>query len=255
MTPSISFGSGTGTINFNQSDTEIMTSSISGAGTIQQLGTGTTILSGSNSCTGRTLVNSGTLLANNTAGYALGNSTILVTNNGTFGGNGTIGGLLTIGNGGTLTPGFNGLGSLRLSDGLALQDGSITSLLIDSPTNYTSLTVQGGTLTYGGTLQINLTPYIAHASPGDTFFLFTTWGGVTTNTNDFSNVEAIGASFTFTDYSGLWTGTDSNNHLLFQFSDATGKLTVTSVPEPSTYALLGLGVIGMLMVMRRKKTD
>jgi hypothetical protein len=28
----------------------------------------------------------------------------------------------------------------------------------------------------------------------------------------------------------------------------------SAVPEPSTYALFGLGAIGMLMVMRRKKT-
>jgi len=30
--------------------------------------------------------------------------------------------------------------------------------------------------------------------------------------------------------------------------------SVAVVPEPSTYALFGLGAIGMLMVMRRKKT-
>jgi hypothetical protein len=30
--------------------------------------------------------------------------------------------------------------------------------------------------------------------------------------------------------------------------------TTAAVPEPSTYALFGLGAIGMLMVMRRKKT-
>ena len=253
MTPSISFGSGTGTINFNQSDTAIMTSSISGAGTIQQLGTGTTILSGSNSCSGMTLVKAGTLLVNNTAGSALGISTVLVTNTGTFGGNGTIGGPLSVGNGGSLTPGFNGSGSLALSDGLALQDGSITSLLINSTTNYTSLVIQGGALTYGGTLQLNLTPYVANASPGDIFSLFSTWGGVTINTNDFSNIQVIGASFTFTDYSGLWIGTDINDNLTYQFSDATGMLTVSSVPEPSTYALFGIGAIGMLMEMRRKK--
>jgi hypothetical protein len=27
-----------------------------------------------------------------------------------------------------------------------------------------------------------------------------------------------------------------------------------SIPEPSTYALFGIGAIGLLMVMRRKKT-
>jgi autotransporter-associated beta strand protein len=230
-----------------------MTNSISGAGTIQQLGTGTTILSGSNSCSGMTLVKAGTLLVNNTAGSALGISTVLVTNTGTFGGNGTIGGPLSVGNGGSLTPGFNGSGSLALSDGLALQDGSITSLLISSTTNYTSLVIQGGALTYEGTLQLNLTPYVANASPGDIFSLFSTWGGVTINTNDFSNIQVIGASFTFTDYSGLWIGTDINDNLTYQFSDATGMLTVSSVPEPSTYALFGIGAIGMLMVMRRKK--
>jgi hypothetical protein len=31
-------------------------------------------------------------------------------------------------------------------------------------------------------------------------------------------------------------------------------VTGTAVPEPSTYALFGIGAIGMLMVMRRKKT-
>ena len=29
---------------------------------------------------------------------------------------------------------------------------------------------------------------------------------------------------------------------------------VAAVPEPSTYALFGIGAIGMLMVIRRRKT-
>ncbi len=50
-TPSINFGSGGGTLNFNQSDTNTISSTISdsGNGVIQQLGSGTTILTGSNS--------------------------------------------------------------------------------------------------------------------------------------------------------------------------------------------------------------
>jgi hypothetical protein len=45
-----------------------------------------------------------------------------------------------------------------------------------------------------------------------------------------------------------------------QWSDTGGtglrvsSLNVQAIPEPSTYALFGLGAIGMLMVMRRKKT-
>ena len=34
---------------------------------------------------------------------------------------------------------------------------------------------------------------------------------------------------------------------------AAERFTIESVPEPSTYALFGIGAIGMLMVMRRKK--
>jgi len=68
--PTIAFGSGTGSINFNQTNTATLTSSISGLGSVNQLGTGTTILTGSNSYTGATTINAGTLLANNTAGSA-----------------------------------------------------------------------------------------------------------------------------------------------------------------------------------------
>jgi hypothetical protein len=39
------------------------------------------------------------------------------------------------------------------------------------------------------------------------------------------------------------------------FNTTPGEsVTVEAVPEPSTYALFGLGAIGMLMVLRRKKT-
>jgi T5SS/PEP-CTERM-associated repeat protein len=62
VAPTITFGSGSGTINFNQSDTFTLTSSISGPGTVQQLGYGgQTILMGSNSYTGSTLISAGSL--------------------------------------------------------------------------------------------------------------------------------------------------------------------------------------------------
>ena len=44
---------------------------------------------------------------------------------------------------------------------------------------------------------------------------------------------------------------------LYEFSSAvdigTFKVTLQSAPEPSTYALFGIGTIGLLMVLRRKK--
>ena len=51
-----------------------------------------------------------------------------------------------------------------------------------------------------------------------------------------------GASFSSTDYA-------LGNTSAFTFTPVT-----ETVPEPSTYALFGIGAIGLLMVMRRKKT-
>ena len=64
--PSITFGTG-GTINLNQSDSVSLTGSISGSGTLNQLGTGTTILSGSNSYIGKTVISRGLLSVASTA--------------------------------------------------------------------------------------------------------------------------------------------------------------------------------------------
>ena len=45
-------------------------------------------------------------------------------------------------------------------------------------------------------------------------------------------------------------------HASFMAGGAWASPTIefNVVPEPSTYALFGLGAIGMLMLMRRKKT-
>ncbi|MFZ4115133.1 MAG: autotransporter-associated beta strand repeat-containing protein [Chthoniobacterales bacterium] len=73
----ISFGSGSnGAINFNQTDIFTLTSPISGNGLVNQFGTGTTILAGSNSYGGITTINQGTLEATST--NALGTSEVIL---------------------------------------------------------------------------------------------------------------------------------------------------------------------------------
>jgi hypothetical protein len=151
-----------------------------------------------------------------------------------------------------LTPGFNGIGTLTLGNNLTLQQGSLTTFLINSSNNYTSLSIQGGIVSYGGTLSLDLTSYVSTAAAGDSFSLFSTWGYDATNINDFSSLTAIGAAITFTDINRVWSGT--NNGLIYQFSDSTGQLSVLSVPEPSTYVLIGLGV-GMLIIFRRRSAS
>ena len=161
-----------------------------------------------------------------------------------------IGGLVTIGNGGTLQGGSNGIGSLTLTNGLNLQTGSTTSLLIRSTNNYTSFSILGGTVKYGGTLRLDLSQ--STASAGDRFSLFSTWGNGATNMNDFSSIVSIGKSFSFSDNNGIWTG--AYGGLSYQFNIASGNLTVSTaaIPEPSTYALFGLGVLALVFAYSRK---
>ena len=57
----------------------------------------------------------------------------------------------------------------------------------------------------------------------------------------------------FTDLGGIMTLNDAAFNTTAGSSIIVGQTTLQSVPEPSTYALFGIGAIGLLMVMRRKK--
>ena len=209
---SIYIGMG-GTINFNQVDTSTMTSPISGNGFINQLGSGTTILTGNNSgYVGITTVSSGTLLANSTT--ALGTSTVMVTNARTLGGNGTIGGATTIASGGSLTPGSSGAGALSFSAGLTLESGSTTSFLINAPSDFTSINILGNNINFGGELIFNIASYTPAA--GDAFTLFNMTGGAT-QSGGFSSVSA--GSMIFAESGGIWNA--SYGYYAYQFSGST----------------------------------
>jgi hypothetical protein len=61
----------------------------------------------------------------------------------------------------------------------------------------------------------------------------------------------------FLNQQGWGGGTPTLNTNSFNYSVSTiytNAIATASVPEPSTYALFGIGAIGMLMVLRRKKT-
>jgi autotransporter-associated beta strand protein len=99
-------------------------------GVLDKDGAGTMTLNVSNSYTGGTLVNGGTLLANNVAGSATGTGTVVVAADATLGGTGGVSGAVTVESGGKLAPG-DGIGSLG-TGALSLTAGSIFLAEINS---------------------------------------------------------------------------------------------------------------------------
>ena len=130
--PSVEFGSGTGIINFNQTDSVTFSANITGNGTVNQRGNGTTALTGTNTYNGTTFISGGILQ---------------------IGAGGTSG---TLGSGGVLNGGilaFNRSDAYSVSNsvsgsGSVQQTGSGTTIL--SGNNSYS----GGTSLNAGTVQI-----------------------------------------------------------------------------------------------------
>ena len=239
ITPSITFGNGTGTINFNQANTYTLTSSITGPGSVNLLGSGTTILTGSNSYTGPTTVLAGTLLVGNTAGSATGLGTLTVNEGALLGGSGTIGGDAIIS--GNLTPGSGvNRGLISFAGSLIFGSNAVTTLTLNpglstnsvAGTDYDALNISG-TLTYNGILKL-----VDNSPSVGIFNLF----GVRSTSGNFDQVS-LGASW-FTLNGGLWKLSENTYNWIFD--PGSGDLTVTMVPEPSVDALLGLGALTLL---------
>lgn len=158
--PLVAFGAGTGTLNFNHTNTTGYDVSVamSGGGlansSINQLAGNTNLTGNSSAFGGATNVTGGTLRVNGTLGNAT--STVAVSNGATLGGVGTIGGSVAIGNG-VLSPG-NSPGTLTINGNLALASGSQLNYELGAantaggPLN--DLTVVKGDLTLDGTLNV-----------------------------------------------------------------------------------------------------
>lgn len=140
---------------------------------LHKIGTGTlTLTRPSNYYAAPTVIHAGTLLANNTANSATGNSEVIAKPGATFGGSGGVNGRVTIEADATLSPGAS-IGTLTINNSLVLA-GNVFIEVNKALVHSNDVTVVSDTITNAGTGTVtvtNLNPGLPFA-PGDTFQIF-----------------------------------------------------------------------------------
>ena len=233
------------------------------AGTVApftQNGTGTTTLSGNNTFTGATTINSGTLIINGTNKVSLVNAY-----GGTLAGTGSVGPVNS--SGATIAPGVdaNTPGVLTIS-ALTNSPGSGSSITMKAngtggpgvTGGYDQIVIDGGTFQAADNLILNLNGLSSSASASLQLFSYTN-GAVWDPAFNFITIQPTGlvpGSLTYVNSSWTWfwlstdPGAIQNNATL---NMKTGILILDAVPEPSSWVLLSLAAIGLLVVSRRRK--
>ena len=213
---------------------------------LTKTGLGTQVLSGTNTYTGATNVNAGTLVVNGSISTGL----VTVGASGTLGGTGTVGGATTVN--GTLAVGTSP-GTMTFTNTLGLNgttvmeiDGTAGAGVNPNGHDFISLTSAGaaGVLTYGGSMTLDIGVVFGNGSYSWDLFNFAS------ETGGFTEISlADKYSGTLTNAGGGVWGLSSGFNT-WQFTESTGVLGLTVVPEPRA-ALLGS--LGMLMLLRRRR--
>ncbi|XHR31172.1 MAG: autotransporter-associated beta strand repeat-containing protein [Chthoniobacteraceae bacterium] len=210
---------------------------------------------------GATLKNTGNTISTGTLSVASGGTlnnngaiTAAVGISGVLSGTGTITGNVFILNGGTLTPG-NSAGTTTVNGNLSVADGAKVSLEFNSLSSFDKIVVNGG-VSLSSSLTLTLSDTFlsecAALTSGTTLVLLEN-DGTDAVTGVYSSISYVTTSGTFavsgtaftvgsTIYDISYTGGDGND------------VTLTVVPEPSTWAMLagGVGLLASFQRCRRR---
>lgn len=204
-------------------------------GSLTKAGVGTLILTATNGYSGGTIINSGTLLANN-GGGATGLGNVTVQNTGILGGTGLVNGAVTANAGSSIAPG-NGPGVLSMTNGVLFNAGSTFSIELNGTSvgsQYDRLAVNGSVTLTNPTLNGTL-----GFSPQqmDKFFILV---------NDGS--DPINGIFSGLPQDSFFSFGGSAFQISYTGNSTTGAVTggndvvLIAVPEPITLGLLCCGI-------------
>jgi len=214
-------------------------------------GTGKWTLSAANTYSGGTAVDAGTLVFNNTTGSGSGTGLLTVSASATLGGSGSISGATTIN--GTHSPGNSpGLqtfgGDLTYNSGANFLWELTGNTTADRGVNYDAVDVSG-TLTFSGSTGLNLTFNSGSTvSWADSFWSSNQQWKIFSATNQsiIGSGNFVVTTNSWADAAGVLFPTIRPDGSFTLSSDANNiYLEYTAVPEPSTYALLGMAAAGL----------
>jgi autotransporter-associated beta strand protein len=262
-----------GAVTFNEplaTKTFIYNGSISGnGGSLLKTGAGTIYLQGSNSYSGGTTINGGTVRAEGVLGLGgmqTGTGPVTINSGGVLGGNGSVGAVV-VNSGGNISGGSSGSAPATLTTAAEtwnagggylahfnLASGTTSTLGLNDKLSMTSLSVAGGPFTVT-LLAVNASTGTVSLPAGGTLVIaddldrtaanpFNTSGGST-----FASLAALQAALTLVPGTGIVSAT-GNPLQLDTTPDGTGGYDLivdAAAPEPTSLLLLGLAAAPALL--------